>query len=196
MKKLISAILLFALAVPVFAQELPEVQEPKWTVRASVGYIPSLPTLVSVFGGIFVGAAISMDKNANETLDIIIPPYLGVDAMYNFNSRWSVGLSTGYTGTIWNTVDKDTREIHSSQQMVFVPLNVVGRYNYLSRPNLKLYGSLEAGALFIKGSEFDINANVQVNPFGVEFGKKFFGMAEVGVGINYAGGRIGVGYRF
>ena len=73
MKKIIAAIMLFALALPVFAQEEP--QEPKWTVRASAAYIPSVPTLVSLFGAIVVGVATGVNEEKNETLDIDIPPF-------------------------------------------------------------------------------------------------------------------------
>jgi hypothetical protein len=193
MKKLITAILLFALTVPVFASEP---AEQKWTVRTSAGYIPSVPTVVSIFGAIFAGVAISANKENNETLSIDIPPYFGIDIMRNYNSRWSAGLSTGYTGCIWNIVDKDTKAVHSSQYITFIPLNVVGRYNYLSRESVKLYGSLEAGALLVASNSADVTFNFQVNPIGVEFGKKIFGMVEAGVGMNYIGGRLGIGYRF
>ena len=190
---MISAILLFALAVPVFAQET---QEPRWTVRASAGYIPSVPTLVSIFGAVAVGVAIGLSEDDSQDLDMIIPPYFGVDAMYNFNSRWSAGISTGYTGCVWNMVDKETRAVESSSFITFVPFNAVGRFNYLNKPVVKLYGSLEAGVLLSFGDKLALTPNVQLNPIGVEYGNKFFGMAELGVGMNYLGGRLGVGYRF
>ena len=168
----------------------------RWTVRGSVGYFPSVPVLVSLFGAIFVGIAISANKDANETLDIELPPYFAVDAFYNFNDQWSVGLSTGYTGCVWKVIDKDTRAVHSTSYMTFIPLNIVGRCNYLSRPAVKLYGSLEAGGLFSFGGDFSAAPNVQINPIGIEFGRKLFGMVELGIGMNYTGGRIGLGYRF
>ena len=193
MKKLITAILLIALAVPVFAHEP---VEQKWTVRGSAGYLPSVPTIASLFGAIFIGVAVSANEDNNETLDIELPPYFGIDILYNFNSRWSAGLSTGYTGCVWNVVDKDTRAVHSTSYLTFVPVNAVGRCNYLNRPSVKLYGSLEAGVILSVGGGMDVTFDAQFNPIGVEFGRKFFGMVEAGVGMNYFGGRIGVGYRF
>ena len=177
MKKLITAILLLALSTPLLAQEP---VEQKWTVRGSAGYFPSVPVIASLFGAIAVGIAVSANEDNNETLQIDIPPYLAFDLMYNFNSRWSAGLSTGYTGCVWNVVDKDTRAVHSS----------------LNRPKVKLYGSIEAGVLLSAGDSLDLAFDAQLNPIGVEYGTKFFGMLEAGVGMNYFGGRIGVGYRF
>ena len=194
MKKLITAILLFTLAVPVFAQE--PAPEQKWTVRTSAGYFPSVPVVASLFGAIIIGIAVSANEEANETLEIDIPPYFGIDALYSFNPRWSLGLSTGYTGCVWKVVDKDTKAVHNATYLTLLPLNVVGRYNYLNRPSWKLYGSLEAGGLFSVGGDFSVAPNVQLNPIGVEYGKKFFGMLELGVGMNYTGGRLGIGYRF
>lgn len=193
MKKLITAILLIALVMPVFAQEP---VEQKWTVRGSAGYLPSVPTIASLFGAIFIGVAVSANEDNNETLDIELPPYFGIDILYNFNSRWSAGLSTGYTGCVWNVVDKDTRAVRSTSYLTFVPVNAVGRCNYLNRPKVKLYGSLEAGVILSVGGGMDLTFDAQLNPIGVEFGRKFFGMVEAGVGMNYFGGRIGVGYRF
>lgn len=167
MKKLITAILLIALAVPVFAQEP---VEQKGTVRGSAGLLPTVPTIASLFGAIAVGIAVSANEDNNETLDIELPPFFGIDILYNFNSRWSAGLSTGYAGCVWNVVDKDTRAVHSSS---------------------------EAGVLLaVGGDSLDLTFDAQLNPIGVEFGKRVFGMVEAGVGMNYFGGRIGIGYRF
>lgn len=194
-KILAAALLLVLLSSPVFAQEEP--QDYKWTVRTSAAYLPSVPTLVSLFGAIVVGIATGVSEEKNETLDIHIPPYFSFDAMYSITPRWSVGLTTGYAGSIWNVVDKDTKAVHSSTLHTFVPVNAVGRFNYLNKPKVKLYGSLEAGAILsFGGGSFDVTPNFQVNPIGVEWGKRFFGMAELGVGMTYFGGRLGVGYRF
>lgn len=177
-----------------FAQEA---QDQKWTVRASGGYFPTVPTLTSLFGAIFIGAAVAANEDNNETLDIGMPPYFSIDAYYHFNSRWALGVGTGYTGCVWKVVDKDDHSIvHSATFLNFIPLTVIGRCNYLNRPAVKLYGTLEAGGMFTVGGDFSVVPDVQLNPIGVEFGRRFFGMVEAGVGINYFGGRLGVGYRF
>ena len=178
-----------------FAQET---DEQKWTVRASGGYFPTVPTLASLFGAIIVGIAVEANEESNEKLDIEIPPYFGVDVLYNFNSRWSAGFSTGYTGCVWKVVDKDTGAVNKEKTsyLTFVPVTVVGRCNYLARPKCKLYGSIEGGVTLALDDEVDLGPCFQINPFGVEFGSRFFGLFELGAGVNYIGGRFGIGYRF
>lgn len=197
MKKLITISLLLALMVPAIAQDYDFEPEEKWTVKANAAYLPTVPILIDLFGGIFAGIAIGLNKDSNETLDFVTPPYFSVEGLYSFNEDWSVGVSLGYCGTVFKTVDKDTREVHSTSAITLIPINVEGRLNYMNRPKCKLYGSLEAGAFLSFGSgDFQLVPDVQINPIGVEFGRRFFGSVELGIGMNYTGIRGGVGYRF
>ena len=188
---------MLALAVPVFAQDYDFEPEEKWTVKASAAYLPTVPILIDLFGGMFAAIAIGLNKDANETLEFATPPFFSVEGLYSFNSDWSLGLSLSYCGTAFKTVDKDTREVHNVSYMHFVPICVEGRLNYLNRPACKLYGSLEAGAFVSFGSgDLQLIPDVQLNPIGVEFGRRFFGMVELGVGMNYTGVKGGIGFRF
>jgi len=198
MKKLITIVLLSVLAVPVLAQDYDYEPEERWTVKANAAYLPTVPILIDLFGGIFAGIAIGLNKDSNETLDFTTPPYISVEGLYSFNEDWSAGLSVGYCGTIFKTVDKDTREVHNRSTITLIPINVEGRLNYMNRPKCKLYGSLEAG-IFLNlgnGSGSPVVPDVQLNPIGVEFGRRFFGMVELGIGMNYTGVRGGIGFRF
>lgn len=198
MKKLITIVLLSVLAMPVFAQDYDFEPEERWTVKANAAYLPTVPILIDLFGGIFAGIAIGLNKDSNETLDFTTPPYISVEGLYSFNEDWSAGLSVGYCGTIFKTVDKDTREVHNRSTITLIPINVEGRLNYMNRPKCKLYGSLEAG-IFLNlgnGSGSPVVPDVQLNPIGVEFGRRFFGMVELGIGMNYTGVRGGIGFRF
>ena len=198
MKKLITLVLLLALAVPVLAQDYDFEPEEKWTVKANAAYLPTVPILIDLFGGIFAGIAIGLNKDSNETLDFTTPPYISVEGLYSFNEDWSAGLSVGYCGTVFKTVDKDTREVHSRSTITLIPINVEGRLNYMNRPKCKLYGSIEAGIFlnFGNGDGSPVVPDVQLNPIGVEFGRRFFGSVELGIGMNYTGVRGGIGYRF
>ena len=198
MKKLITLVLLLALAVPVFAQDYDFEPEERWTVKANAAYLPTVPILIDLFGGIFAGIAIGLNKDSNETLDFTTPPYISVEGLYSFNEDWSAGLSVGYCGTVFKTVDKDTREVHSRSTITLIPINVEGRLNYMNRPKCKLYGSIEAGIFlnFGNGDGSPVVPDVQLNPIGVEFGRRFFGSVELGIGMNYTGVRGGIGYRF
>ncbi len=202
MKKLITIVLLAALAVPVAAQELfteelaqPQPKEQKWTIRGSAGYYPTVPTVALPFIAIAIGLA----NNNNETdkTDITFPPFCQVEALYSFNPRWSAGLAVGYSGFEMIKKDKATGKIKGRSYFTLLPVTAVGRCNYLNRPAVKLYGSLEAGVFLPIGTDdFQVVPNVQLNPIGVEFGRRLFGLVELGIGLNYVPVRIGMGYRF
>ena len=223
MKKLMIMALVMALSMPVFGQTgetvasgvvstdmtaiqsepdvpvmaVPAVKDPKWSVKATAGYFPTIPVVIDLFGGIFVGVAIGLNKDANETLEFSLPPYAAIEALYDFNETWSAGISAGYLGTAFKVVDKDTRAVKSVSYINLLPLTLEGRCNYLNRPAVRLYGSLEAGAIFsMESGKLNVVPEVQLNPFGVEFGRRLFGVFELGVGMNYTGCRAGLGYRF
>lgn len=197
MKKLITIVLLAALALPVFAQELfPEKPvEQKWTVRASAGYYPTVPTVALPFIAIAVGLA--NNNNETEKTDITFPPFCQIEALYSFNPRWSVGLGVGYSGFEMVTKEIATGNVTKHDYFTLMPITAIGRCNYLNRPAVKLYGSLEAGVFLPIGTgDFQVVPNVQLNPIGVEFGRRLFGLVELGIGLNYVPVRIGMGYRF
>lgn len=190
MKKSLAIILLLALSLPAFSQTQ---SEQKWTVRASAAYYPSVPLVLLPFIGIGVG--LGADKDAGETSKLVFPPYASIEALYSFNERWSVGLDAGYCGIGGGVYNADGT-IKSKINLTILPIGIVGRCNYLNRPVVKLYGSLEAGAMLVLQDDFQVVPEVQLNPIGIEFGRRFFGLLEAGFGFNYAGLRAGVGYRF
>lgn len=195
MKKLIVTILLAALALPAFAQGIQENHEQKWTVRGSAGYYPTIPTVALPFIAIAVGLA----NNNNETdkTDITFPPFAQVEVLYSFNPKWSAGLGIGYSGFEMITKEIATGNVKSRSYFTLLPITAIGRFNYLNRPAVKLYGSLEAGVFLPIGSDdFQVIPNLQLNPIGIEFGRRFFGMVELGIGMNYVPVRVGLGYRF
>ena len=195
MKKLITIVLLSVLAVPVFAQDYDFEPEQKWTVKANAGYFPTVPTIILPFVAIAMGLA-TANKDNNEKAEISLPPYTSVEGLYSINSKWSVGLSAGYFGNVYRIVDLDDNHEVSRTDLVFIPVAIEGRLNYLNRPKVKLYGSLEAGIVISPDADTDLIPDVQLNPIGVEFGRRFFGSLELGIGMNYTGVRGGIGYRF
>ena len=195
MKKLITIVLLSVLAVPVFAQDYDFEPGQKWTVKANAGYFPTVPTIILPFVAIAMGLA-TANKDNNEKAEISLPPYTSVEGLYSINSKWSVGLSAGYFGSVYRIVDLDDNHEVSRTDLVFIPVAIEGRLNYLNRPKVKLYGSLEAGIVISPDADTDLIPDVQLNPIGVEFGRRFFGSLELGIGMNYTGVRGGIGYRF
>ena len=194
MKRLITIVLLLALAAPVFAQDY-DFAEEKWTVKANAAYFPTVPTIILPFVAIAMGLA-TANKDNNEKSEVSLPPYASIEGLYSINSRWSVGLSAGYFGSVYRIIDLDDNHEVSRTDLVFIPIALEGRYNYLNRPSVKLYGSLEAGIVLSPDSDTDLIPDIQLNPIGVEFGRRFFGSVELGIGMNYTGIRGGIGYRF
>lgn len=190
MKKFLCFIALIVLTVPAFSQEQ---AEQKWTYRASAAYYPSVPLVLLPF--VAIGVGLSADTDAGETSKVDFPPYASIEGLYSFNQKWSAGMSLGYCGFVAKVFNADKTE-KSSSAVTLIPVTAVGRCNYLSRPAVRLYGSLEAGVMLNISGEFQVIPAVQLNPIGVEFGRSFFGLVEAGVGFNYTGLRVGAGYRF
>ena len=191
MKRFITAVVLLALAAPAFAQEGPK---SNWVIRGSAAYIPSVPYILLPWVGI--AEALSADEDAGEKADLNFPPYMAVEGLYSFNGRWSVGASLGYCGLSGKVLRADGT-VKSKDSIVLLPLTVIGRCNYINHPAFKLYGTLEAGAMFSVSGDFAVVPDFQLNPLGAEFGgRRLFGLFEFGFGMNYFGARIGAGYRF
>ena len=100
MKKLITIVLLAALAVPVAAQELfteelaqPQPKEQKWTIRGSAGYYPTVPTVALPF--IAIGIGLANQNNETEKTDITFPPFCQVSTVTDAQcfSRSTTGVT-------------------------------------------------------------------------------------------------------
>ncbi len=87
------------------------------------------------------------------------------------------------------------------------------RFKYMNRPRVNFYSSLNIGIGFCTDygmtqysndgktvvtkyrTYVDAMPEFQVVPFGVRFGGKVYGIAEIGLGTLYCGGMLGVGVR-
>lgn len=74
----------------------------------------------------------------------------------------------------------------------------MARFTYLSRDWVKLYSGAGVGMVFsgMQGGAFHCIPTFQTVPFGVSFGHRVFGFAEMGLGLTYCGMNAGIGYRF
>jgi hypothetical protein len=72
------------------------------------------------------------------------------------------------------------------------------RFNWFRRDMVKMYSSIGVGGLIGSDiySDFIVLPVAQINPLGIEVGRKVFGFCEFGVGILYTGAMAGVGFRF
>ena len=86
------------------------------------------------------------------------------------------------------------------------------RFKYLNRPRFNFYSSVNLGLCVITDShhtsitvngettvkykkDYDLIPAVQIVPFGLRFGGKIYGTAEIGLGTQYFGGMVGIGVR-
>ena len=79
------------------------------------------------------------------------------------------------------------------------------KLHWLNRRYVRMYSSFGAGVAFcISGDRYrkgDEQAVVllpsfQLNPLGICAGKRFYALAEIGIGTVFTGVRLGAGYRF
>lgn len=87
------------------------------------------------------------------------------------------------------------------------------RFKYMNRPRVNFYSGLSVGIGFCSDYNtiqysndgktivtkyrpyFEFLPEFQVVPFGVRFGGKVYGVAEIGLGTLYCGGLLGIGVR-
>ncbi len=115
--------------------------------------------------------------------------WLTLSGYLMYNQMWQDVLS-GTSGKI-----VDTRWSH----VMAVTPEV--KFTFLNKRYVQLYGSLAAGLSFYKSDEdsfmdYDVYPHVQVVPFGISTGRRFFGFTEVGYGTEFIGLRAGLGIRF
>lgn len=78
-----------------------------------------------------------------------------------------------------------------------------GRYDYIRKDKFRLYSGFGLGWGWYQGFERIDNLvlsrahpEIQLIPIGLTFGRKCYGLLETGIGSQWCGGRLGVGFRF
>ena len=125
--------------------------------------------------------------------------------------RWTISLMTSYNHVFssksvqaYKTEDGAYVSMRSSNvngnNIAFIPR---WRFDYIIKPGFRMYSSFGFGYGFYFNYSTDeefyyeqMQAEAQLVPLGISFGKKWFGLVETGIGTQYMGGRIGFGYRF
>lgn len=140
--------------------------------------------------------------------EFIVPLDLSFGARYNVLKWLSVGgqlefqhlQSKSYVNRDKeNGGSKEYAGLHSMTAIAVMPEI---RFTYYRWEKVSLYGDLELGASIINWecekeqapqARFAFNAS----PIGVQFGGgNLFGLAEIGIGMEWAGLKAGLGYRF
>ncbi|MCQ2285418.1 MAG: hypothetical protein MJZ76_00905 [Bacteroidales bacterium] len=124
-----------------------------------------------------------------------ITPWCQVGAKFSFEG----GCLTQYADTAQLIVK-------SKNNMAILSLMPSVRFTYLNRPWVRLYSGIDIGCSYFwdnkqnKNDDADNKGNrclfaLNVTPFGVNVGKKFFGMFEVNLGYD-SFLKAGIGARF
>lgn len=117
----------------------------------------------------------------------------------NFRKWFSLAFDVAANATwrnYWNPVTDLKSKTISGFYIHVVPQ---ARFYWLNRDNVRMYSSIGLG--FMAGDaldwdEFLIYPSAQINPLGIEVGRKVFGFCEIGAGTMFTGGMAGIGYRF
>lgn len=205
LKTLMLSMLLVAMGLPALAEEQREetqkAAEKKFEVRLGVSGFPLMPALEHKLGSspIFGGA---LKRNEIPSLDDLYKDRDGkhyttgnIGAEFAWNAkRWLAVCASAYVTPFWaDMYDGQTHARKERMSGVAVSGLASVRFNYFNRPYVRLYSAVGMG--FYADKE-GANFQLQGVPFGVSFGGRVFGYAELGIGTLFMGGNIGIGYKF
>ena len=115
------------------------------------------------------------------------------------NKDWFTFAVTLSGNLIWQgNMDAVTNERLKTSTSLMFQIVPQARFNWVRRDLVKMYSSIGLGAIigYDLDQEFGLLPTFQINPIGIEVGRKVFGFCECGLGMMYLGGMVGVGYRF
>ncbi len=198
MKKLSFLLALLLIAAPLCNAQKAQKSEPldyKVGARAGVAPLPLVPTAALMFSVFFRAFELEED----EHLDYNYRPWTSLEAQYFFNKRISLGIDIGFYTSNYAIKKDGTEEIvREGKYMTLLSILPEFRLNYLPREKFCLYGTAAVGVMLLGGDNIIESStfNFQLNPIGIEFGKRLYGFAELGAGLNFLGARGGLGIRF
>lgn len=182
--KIITVILLMGIIYPISAQEK-GISE----VKAGYGYFTSTQTIYD-FGEMFQ-FVFSFDNESYENEKSTGAIYFGYN--YAVSDRFTIGGVFAYEQI--NADTKSGNDKVGKMKSTFYTVAIESCYHYFLKENFSMYSGLGLGysfgnTNFVPSSSsiekpFKNNANTpnfHITGFGVKFGKKFGGFAEVGFG--------------
>lgn len=151
----------------------------------------SMLSVVNGLGDFFANALSSgLDKNKERDQK----DFLSFSAGYrkHLSNRITLGSDIAYQRTEAFTIDKTTKEKSDIDKYNVIQVLPTFEYTYLRKENVRLYGSVAAGAMLylhsnsINNSKKEKSESVffasQVNPIAIQVGKRIGGLAELGFG--------------
>lgn len=121
-------------------------------------------------------------------------PLFTISYNHFYNKWFSVNIRGSVSGYYYYVYPENGRG--SSNHLELNPnASVIGmaQFTYLNRDAVRLYSSVGLGVCMPGGL---LLPTAQMTYFGVSFGKRLFGLIEIGSGFDYLGLYSGIGYRF
>lgn len=137
------------------------------------------------------------DLYRDYTGNVYMTGIISAEFSMNFKKWFSLAFNLGYNGFFTDSYSGKTDEKlrrENGYELIFMPQ---ARFSYMSRPMVSMYSSIGIGVYglsFMDKHDFGVAAHLTL--FGITFGKRLFGVFEIGVGNDYNGCMAGVGYRF
>lgn len=125
----------------------------------------------------------------------------GFSAEFGLNLRkwFTLAIQTSLCG-LWSDVyDYTHTDVLYKDRGVIFNLAPQARFNWVKRPIFRMYSSIGIGFTVVSYSKRNtIEKSLQFVPIGIAVGKDVFFFAEAGggVGSNFLGYHLGMGYRF
>lgn len=111
--------------------------------------------------------------------------------------KWFTASVSASTDIIWtNGHDSVTDRRTYTDVNALVHIMGKAKFNWVSGETVKLYSAISLGIITGYADEIVGLPGIQINPVGIEIGKKVFFFCETGIGTTYIGGMAGIGYRF
>lgn len=174
------------------------VPQKRCQVNVSWGGIPTSDIVWNSDGfGEYLGMQPSLERLYSDYHDgIYTTGSFSADFVYHFRKWFAIDASAGFTAN-WT---KEYSDDHAPRTVSWGAghVGVMARFTWVNRNYFRGYSALGLHAVF--GRDSDLKARMFVLPqfdlIGLEFGSSVFGLLEFGVGGEYAGAKIGIGYRF
>ncbi len=205
MRKILLTAALVLAVLPSLAQDRDYKKSPyKYEVNIGWGYTPAY-TISELEG---------YRSDGNGGLDHIYGNYVGrtvttglmsADLNIQYRKWFALGIqinAVAITNTEMSAITQTAVRKFTDYAVSVLPY---ARFTYINRECLKMYTSVGAGIGFNHDADLQssyngafnyVRAGFQFVPIGIMVGKRIYGMAEAGLGTEFIGYKIGIGYRF
>lgn len=133
---------------------------------------------------------------------LFMTPTVGLNYMYGFRRWLSLEGGISVANASGNRYDYFTDELIGRNNITMVSVSALVRFTYYSRGMVTLYSSLGLSFMIedlryghekTYSTTYDFFPEVRL--FGITFGRRLYGFAEIGAGASGFAG-LGIGYRF